>query len=573
MTAEKCDGVGGPGVSPWLGAAVTALFLLLYIVPLGGRPLFVLAEARYAEIPREMLAGGDWAALRQAGLRYYEKPPLGYWLNALSQSLFGHNYFAVRLPSALAAGLAALAVFCLVKRDRRDSRRAWAAVMVYLSCVLVFGTGTYAALDSMFALFVCLTMAAYYFAASGRGQPRPGWLVLSGAACAAAFLTKGFTALVIPALTLLVWLPWERRAKRLLTAWIGPVLAAGLVTLPAALVIHAANPGFWDYFFWVEHVGRFLAPADGQHPKAVWFFLPVLAGAALPWTFFLPLAAAEAWNKARTDSLTRYCLSWFVTQFLFFSACGGKLATYILPGFAPLAILVAEAVLDSRRTVWLTRSALAGAGLLLAALAVFMIPLPWPGQEEERRILINALRAGLIPLAVLTAVLCLYAAARSFAANRPRLSSIGWMALSLCAPALAGFHFPPREIEDHKSPSRLLEEVAPLTPPEALVLVDFYSLPSASWHYRRDDVVFFGGPGELRYGLERPEGRGRHFADPKAVEELLSRTLAQARPVAVLARDDAYADLAPVLSGRRPALARQGYRYFWALFTPEGNLD
>lgn len=93
-----------------------SFFFIGYILPLGERALFVPDETRYAEIPREMIASGDWGVPHLNGLRYFEKPPLGYWLNATSIVLFGKNAFAVRLPSALAAGLTALMVFVLVGR-------------------------------------------------------------------------------------------------------------------------------------------------------------------------------------------------------------------------------------------------------------------------------------------------------------------------------------------------------------------------------------------------------------------------------------------------------------------------
>ena len=87
--------------------AVVALFLLIYILPLGVRPMVIPDETRYAEVPREMLASGDWVVPHLNGLRFFHKPPLGYWLNATSMMLFGENAFAVRLPSAMSVGISA----------------------------------------------------------------------------------------------------------------------------------------------------------------------------------------------------------------------------------------------------------------------------------------------------------------------------------------------------------------------------------------------------------------------------------------------------------------------------------
>src|SRR5512138_1568680 len=87
------------------------LTALLFAVFLGGRPLSVPDEGRYAEIPREMIATGDWVTPRLNGVKYFEKPPLVYWLTAASIRLFGLSEGAVRLVPALFALLGCLSVY------------------------------------------------------------------------------------------------------------------------------------------------------------------------------------------------------------------------------------------------------------------------------------------------------------------------------------------------------------------------------------------------------------------------------------------------------------------------------
>ena len=71
-------------------------YLLIYVAPLAYRPLISPDETRYAEIPREMIEHADWVVPRLNGLRYFEKPPMGYWANAFSLMVFGENNFGVR---------------------------------------------------------------------------------------------------------------------------------------------------------------------------------------------------------------------------------------------------------------------------------------------------------------------------------------------------------------------------------------------------------------------------------------------------------------------------------------------
>ncbi len=114
--------------------AVVALFVVLYLLPLGARPMSSPDEYRYGQIPAEMLDGGDWVVPHLDGMPYFEKPVLGYWLNAASMAVFGRNAFAVRLPAAFGAGLMALLVFLLVKIPGRDDSEPALAAMAVLTC-------------------------------------------------------------------------------------------------------------------------------------------------------------------------------------------------------------------------------------------------------------------------------------------------------------------------------------------------------------------------------------------------------------------------------------------------------
>ena len=189
-----------------------SLFLLLYIVPLGVRPLFVPDETRYAEVPREMISSSDWIAPKLDGLRYFEKPALGYWLIALSMMLFGENAFAVRFPSALAAGLAALLIYLLVRKYSKDSV-PWLPTLIFMTFVEVYALGTFSVLDTLFSLFITAGLTAYYFAADRDSATwkKILFLALFGISCGLAFLTKGFLAFAVPALVVAPFMLWEKR--------------------------------------------------------------------------------------------------------------------------------------------------------------------------------------------------------------------------------------------------------------------------------------------------------------------------------------------------------------------------
>ncbi len=160
---------------------LSILFLLLYIAPMNVRPVSSPDEARYGEIAREMLTSGDFIVPKLNGLRYFEKPVFGYWLNAASMALFGDNGFAIRFPSALAVGLTALTILLMVLHFYKCDRTALLAAFIYLTFVGVYGVGTICILDSLLTFFLTAMLACLFIAGNNKSlRRRNRWLLLSG---------------------------------------------------------------------------------------------------------------------------------------------------------------------------------------------------------------------------------------------------------------------------------------------------------------------------------------------------------------------------------------------------------
>lgn len=505
-----------------------SFFLLCYILPLGARPLVIPDETRYAEIPREMIAGGNWVVPRLNGLRYFEKPVLGYWVHAGAQLLLGENNFAVRLPSALAVGLSAWLIYLLVARlSRRDGEEgdfpAFLASLVFLSSCEVFAVGNTATLDCLFSFFVTASVTAFFWATEtppGSGREK-GLLLLAGAACGLAFLTKGFLAFALPVLALAPYLVWQRRHRDLLRMGWLPILTAVAVALPWAVLIHLREPDFWPFFFWNEHIRRFVS-SDAQHQEAFWFFFLAAPAMAVPWIFLVPAAApgakARLFEAGAVGRLLRLCAVWLALPFLFFSFSSGKLLTYILPCFPPFAVLTAYGLwhtLKKGRQSRLFQGATASAAgfcmLLLLAFAgvqLFGIKGFRPYSQPWKAVMVVD---GLLFLALFYLF-----AFRSRSAHN-KLLFFGLAPLFLYC--VAHFTIPDLTLEK-KSPGPFIESHRPQIAAADVVISDIASVTAVCWYLKRDDVYLLNGKGELGYGLDYPDGAGR-LVDLQAAARLI----------------------------------------------------
>ncbi|HEX5421356.1 MAG TPA: phospholipid carrier-dependent glycosyltransferase [Gammaproteobacteria bacterium] len=536
-----------------IAVGLLLLYVLLYVLPLGVRPLDSPDEVRYGAIAHEMLTSGDWISPHFNGVRYFEKPVLGYWLNSASLAVLGETPFALRLPEALATGFTALIVLGLARRFL-TAFAAWLAAGIFLTTFLVAGVGTFAVLDAYLALFLTAALASFYLAiATGQPRRRRACLALCGAACGAAFLVKGFLALAIPVVVAAPYLIARRRWRTLLTSpWL-PLAVAAAIVLPWAVAIQLREPDFWRYFFWVEHIQRF-AGGDAQHAQPFWYYLPWLPLAGWPWILLLPaaligltrataagggmgagkgggaaagsglahgggkiaVAPADTAKNSRDAAFLWYTAAWAGLPLLFLSLSKGKLPTYILPCFAPLAILLAaglERYLAAARqgAFRLAAGVLALvfvaliAGLLAAQAGAFGPPPFAPGE--------------LVKLLAFAFFMACGAGCSVFAlGNAPRVPK-----LAAVAGAGAALFLPlqltlPQSVLENISPGIAISRYGAASA-DTLVVSDAPLFGTVAWALKRDDIYVLS-PGEIEYGLSYPESRYRQLGN-SGLEQLI----------------------------------------------------
>ena len=255
--------------------AVAAAAALLPFVGLG-HALWEVDDARYAEVPREMVERGDWLTPRLDYMDYVEKPPLPYWLTCISYSAFGVSEAAARLPLAL-WGLAALAGTAALG--------AWlfGAEVGLASAAVLATTVAFLALSHLITpdlpLCAALTWTTALWLRALRRPEDARWAGTAAGACMGlAVLCKGLVGMVFPVAWvtgLAVLFPELRPGfKRSLASGLAPAFA--IVAAPWFVAMERLHPGFLAFFFGEQHFQRFTAGAAKYGRHGPWhYFAPV----------------------------------------------------------------------------------------------------------------------------------------------------------------------------------------------------------------------------------------------------------------------------------------------------------
>ncbi len=311
---------------------------------LGNRALWDPDEGRYSEIPREMVATGDFITPRLNGVKYFEKPPLFYWAQASAIKALGLNEWSLRLWPALFALFGCITVY-VAGRKLFDRRTGLIAATILSTSLLYFQMGRTITLDM--AVSVLLSAALLAFLLGTREPPggrRRGYMWTFYACAALATLTKGLIGIVIPGMIIGAWIlllnNWRVLREMYLPSGLLLFLA---IAAPWHVMVADANPEFLNFYFIHEHFMRFTTTIHRRYQPA-WFFVAVLLVGFLPWVAFLAQALRfnlpVSWSDRHAYKETLFLTLWAVLVFVFFSFSDSKLVPYILPVFPPLALLV-----------------------------------------------------------------------------------------------------------------------------------------------------------------------------------------------------------------------------------------
>lgn len=346
---------------------------LLFGLLLGTRPLSVPDEARYAEIPREMLVLHDFVTPHLNGVKYFEKPPLFYWLQAGSIKLFNPTIttstmlsrpklpldfenacikgamknkiseWVVRLPNASVALLGCLLLY-VAGRWLFDRRTALLSAIILASSLLYFALARMVTLDM--TLSVCLSGSLLFFLMAVNNPPNQQRRFLFYGAygfAALAVLTKGLIGLLFPTMIIGSWILLTNQ-WRLLREMVLPsgILLFLVIVLPWHILVQLKNPEFFQFYFIEQQFLRY-STLIAQRFQSNWFFIPIVMQGFLPWICFLGQAIITQCPRNR-EQLKKgnkhvFLLLWIGLIFLFFSFSHSKLIPYILPIFPALALL------------------------------------------------------------------------------------------------------------------------------------------------------------------------------------------------------------------------------------------
>ncbi len=417
---------------------ILALGIMLFVVNLGGAPLYTKGEPREAVTVFDIVHGGGVILPMRAGVEIPSKPLLMHWLAALVSLIAGGvSAWTVRLPSATFA-IAGMLVTYLYVRKMFEARGALLSAIMLGTAFQYLQAGTGSRVDMTLTFFI--TVAFFEFLAIAETlSSRTTLLYL---AIALAVLTKGPIGAALPALVALTWivLAWRWNVVRRLRLGRGAMIVGIIGGGWYLAAIISGGAAFVHKQILGENLYRLIGHSGFNQGHAHPFYYEEIAllGGFLPWTPVAIVAAIQALrNPRRLDPRLGYLVAWFLSVLIFYNLPRSKRGVYLLALYPALTTMVALFLSDAishresiaRPLRWLARGAgaffvIAGAAAMIGMALLYAAPSAIRWTLAQCGILLDhlpaALRASMHQRGVLSIILPLAAASAGIYLLRTR---------------------------------------------------------------------------------------------------------------------------------------------------------
>ena len=370
--------------APSLKTRLAVLVLLLcigfflFFYKVGDRDLWAPDEDEYAQMSREMIRYGNWIFPTVNGQPWAIKPVLYNWLIALAAMPQGDvSEFDARIFSALAALGTFLVTFYLGRR-MFSNRAGFLSATVLGTSVLFLKFARWSQTYMLSTFFVTLAIFLFY-RGYGSEDKRPVSYLLTYAAVGLGVLTMGPVNLIMPGLTIFLYLVIMkdlRQIRHLKLGW--GILIILAVTAPWYIAV-SLQKGYGFDLLIKTNISRYFN--TWSHAQPFYYYLINLPWAFAPWSLFLPGALHLAFSSRSGDDRQgiRLLLVWAIGLFVFFSLSQAKRNEYLLGIYPALALLVGylgDKAVGLRHEKYHRRTVIVPAIIFMGFLALATITLP-----------------------------------------------------------------------------------------------------------------------------------------------------------------------------------------------------
>lgn len=372
--------------------AILLLGAIFFIPLLGQLHLFDWDEINFAEASREMLLTGDYFRVYIDFQPFWEKPPLFFWLQALSMKIFGINEFAARFPNAI-AGILTLILLFKIGSTLKNQRFGWIWVSTYFGSILPFLYFKSGIIDPWFNLFIFLGLYSFirfYWVKKGIANQEGSafkWLVFAGLSIGFAMLTKGPVGLLIPGLCMVVYWGIKR-----FTWYVAPLnfvyfLFFAILVMGLWLGTETLLNGPWFVKEFFEYQYRLFSTPDAGHGGFPGYHFVVLLIGVFPASVFAirALWRVPGLEDQRFKNFRLWMLILFWVVLILFTIVKSKIVHYSSMCYFPMTFLAAytiDEIMERRINfrVWMKILI----GLLGGIYALATIALPFLGMRIDK---------------------------------------------------------------------------------------------------------------------------------------------------------------------------------------------